>query len=117
MLDDTTRPDWVEIVNKSYVKAVVVLLVPGLSPGIFHVDPKQGSEGRRMRRLKELETPPALSHFSDIFPNMWLPKAPGTNTQLYSPVSAFLNCPLTSAQSLQRARERSQRKGTGIQLK
>jgi RNA exonuclease 1 len=65
-----------------------------------------------MRRLKETDVPPSLSNFSDIFSNLWLPKAPGTNTQLYSPISAFLNCPLTASQSLQRAREARNRKST-----
>jgi hypothetical protein len=111
ILDDAVRPDWIEVTNKSYLRSVVVLLVPGLSPETFHINPSKGSEGRRMRRLGEIETPSSLSHFADIFTNMWLPKAPGTNTQLHSPLSAFLNCPLSAAQSLQRAREQKNRKG------
>lgn len=66
-----------------------------------------------MRRLKELEIKPPLPNISEIFKYMWLPKAPGTNQQLYSPVSAFLNCPLTMSQSSQRAREQSKRNGKG----
>jgi hypothetical protein len=111
MLDDTSNPEWVEVSNKSYIRACVVLLVPGLSPKTFHIDPHRGSEGKRMRFLCEVEANP-LPITSEIFRYLWLPKAPGTNTQLYSPVAAFLNIPLSNAQSQQRHREQSRQKGT-----
>src|SRR5437773_2894327 len=95
MLDDTSSPEWIEIRHKSNIQACVVLLVPGLSPQAFNIDPARGSEGKRMRRLTELESSP-LPNTTEIFQNMWLPKAPGTNTQLYSPFQAFLNCPLSN---------------------
>ena len=95
--------------NRSAVKACVVLLVPGLSPQTFGIDTR-GSEGKRMRRFDELPSPPSLASFPGIFKYLWLPKAPGTNTALYSPVSAFLNCPLTISQATTRAREQAKRK-------
>lgn len=110
MLDDTSSPDWVEVRNKSYIRAAVVLLVPGLSPQTLNIDPTQGSEGRKMRLLRDIQNIP-LPNMAEIFKYTWLPKAPGTNTQLYSPVSSFLNCPLTSSQSTQRAKEQPKRKG------
>jgi RNA exonuclease 1 len=63
-----------------------------------------------MRRLKELDSIP-LPHLAEIFKYMWLPKAPGTNNQLFSPLSSFLNVPLTATQNIQRAREQSKQKG------
>ena len=109
MLDDTSPPNWIEVRNRSAIKACVVVLVPGLSPQTFNVDTR-GSEGKRMRRFEELSSPPALSKVPEIFKYLWLPKAPGTNTALYSPVSAFLNCPLTTSQSTIRAREQNKRR-------
>ena len=114
MLDDTSSPEWIEIRHKSYVRACVVLLVPGLSPQTFNIEPTHGSEGKRMRRLTEMNPPSPLPYMTDIFQYLWLPRAPGTNTQIYSPLQAFLNCPLTSTQNLQRAREQSNRKGIKI---
>jgi hypothetical protein len=110
MLDDTPPPTWIEVRNKSYLRGCVVLFVPGLGPDVFKIDPTRGSEGRRRRCLDEAE-PAFLPHFSEIFKHLWLPKAPGTNTQLYSPVTGFLNCPLSVSQSQQRLREQSKRKG------
>lgn len=89
----------------------MVLLVPGLSPQTFGIDTR-GSEGKRMRRFDELPLPPSFVNIPGIFKYVWLPKAPGTNTALYSPVSAFMNCPLTISQSTIRAREQAKRKGT-----
>ena len=113
MLDDTSAPEWIEVRNKSFVRACVVLFVPGLSPQTFNVEPTRGSEGKRMRRLKELESIP-LPRLAEIFKYMWLPKAPGTNNQLFSPVSSFLNVPLTASKSLHRAREQSKQKGRAM---
>jgi hypothetical protein len=110
MLDDTSQPDWVEVRNKSYVRNCVVLLVPGLGPETFNIDPTRGSEGKRMRRFDEVNSS-CLPHVAEVFKYLWLPRAPGTNTQLYSPVAAFLNCPLSHSQNLQRAREQSKHKG------
>jgi len=110
MLDDTSPPEWIEIRHKSYVQACVVLHVPGLSPQTFNIEPTRGSEGRRMRRLTEIQ-PSLLPRMMEIFQYLWFPKAPGTNTQLYSPLQAFLNCPLSSSQNLQRARQQSKQKG------
>jgi|SRR5271168_3303720 len=110
MLDDTSSPEWIEICHKSYIQACVVLLAPGLSPQTFNIEPTHGSEGRRMRRLADINPSP-LPNITNIFKYMWLPKSPGTNTQLYSPQQSFLNVPLTSTQNLQRAREQSKRKG------
>src|ERR1700737_53370 len=115
MLDDTSHSDWVQILNKSYVRACVVLFVPGLGPETFNIDPTRGSEGRRMRQMDELQST-HLPHVKDIFKYLWLPKAPGTATQLYSPIQAFLNCPLSNSQIQQRAREQSNRKGESIEL-
>jgi hypothetical protein len=112
MLDDTTTPEWIEIRHKSYIRACVVLLAPGLSPQTFNIEPTHGSEGKRMRILTEIQPTP-LPNIAEIFEYMWLPKAPGTNTQLYSPLQAFLNVPLTSSQNIQRAREQSKQKGIG----
>jgi hypothetical protein len=114
MLDDTTYPEWIEIRHKSHVRGCVVLLVPGLSPQTFSIEPTHGSEGKRMRRLREINPSPLLPNITEIFEYVWLPRAPGTNTQLYSPLQAFLNCPLTSAQNLQRAKELSNRKGVKL---
>jgi hypothetical protein len=111
MLDDTTCPNWIEVRNKANVQACVVLLIPGLSPKTFNIDPTRGSEGRKMRQLNELDINPPLPNISEIFKYMWLPKAPGTNQQLHSPIAAFLNCPLSVTQSAQRAREQSKRNG------
>lgn len=110
MLDDISSPEWIEVRHKSHIRACVVLHVPGLSPQTFNIDPTRGSEGKRMRRLTEINPHP-LPRVAEIFRYMWLPKAPGTNTQIYSPVTAFLNCPLTASQSLQRAREQPKKKG------
>jgi RNA exonuclease len=63
-----------------------------------------------MRLLKNLEIP-LLPRLTEIFKYIWLPKAPGTNTSMYSPVGAFLNCPLSAAQNAQRAKE-SKKNGT-----
>jgi hypothetical protein len=112
MLDDTSSPEWIEIRHKSYIRACVVLHVPGLSPQTFNIKPTHGSEGRRMRILAEIQPSP-LPHMTEIFKYIWLPKAPGTNTQLYSPVQAFLNCPLSSSQNSQRVREQSKQRGMG----
>ena len=110
MLDDTSQPDWIEVRHKSYVQACVVLFVPGLSPQTFNIEPTRGSEGKRMRRLEGLESIP-LPHLTERFKYMWLPKSPGTNNQLFSPVSSFLNTPLSASQNIQRAREKSKQKG------
>ena len=109
MLDETSPPNWIEVRSRSAIKACVVLLVPGLSPPTFNIDTR-GSEGKRMRRFEEIGPIPSLSSFAGIFKYLWLPKAPGTNTALYSPVSAFLNCPLTTSQSTLRAREQNKRR-------
>jgi len=63
-----------------------------------------------MREFSELERQP-LPHFAEIFKYVWIAKAPGSNQQLYSPMQAFLNVPLSVSQNLARAREQSKRKG------
>ena len=113
MLDDISCPEWIEVRNKSYIRAAVVLLVPGLSPQTFNIDPTQGSEGSKMRLLSEIRPNP-LPNMTDIFKYVWLPKAPGTNTQLYSPVSSFLNSPLSLSQSQKRVKEQAKRNGMVI---
>jgi len=110
MLDDSTAPEWIEIQRKSHIQACIVLFVPGLSPDLFGIDPSRGSEGRRMREFSELEQRP-LPHFAEIFKYVWITKAPGSNQQLYSPMQAFFNVPLSASQNLARARERSKKNG------
>jgi len=63
-----------------------------------------------MREFSELEQRP-LPHFAEIFKYVWITKAPGSNQQLYSPMQAFLNVPLSASQNLARARERSKKNG------
>jgi RNA exonuclease 1 len=111
MLDDTSAPSWIEVRNKSFLRACVVILVPGLCPETFNIDTSRGSEGKRRRRVTEIQPCP-LPNMAEIFGYMWFPKAPGTNTQVYSPVSSFLNCPLTASQNLRRAKQQSKQKGT-----
>lgn len=110
MLDDNSAPEWIEIRHKSHLQACVVLFVPGLSPDLFGIDPTRGSEGKRMREFSQLEKRP-LPRFAEIFKYMWIAKAPGSNQQLYSPVQAFLNVPLSANQSSSRAREQAKKKG------
>jgi hypothetical protein len=104
MLEDTTPPDWVRVRYRSYVRSCVVILAPGLYPEIFGIDPTNGSEGRRMRYLQDI-TPPCLSNLAAIFKYVWVSRTPGTKTQIHSPTSSFLNCPLSKAQLAQRHRE------------
>jgi hypothetical protein len=108
MLEDSHSPDWIHIRNKSAIKACVVILAPGLAPQTFDIDPTNGSEGRRMRVLKDIETNP-LPKIREIFKYMWFPKAPGTNTAVYSPAVMFLNCPLSATQ--QKAKRQAQPNG------
>jgi RNA exonuclease 1 len=110
MLDDISQPEWIEVRNKSCVRACVAVVVPGLSPQTFNIEPTHGSEGKKMRRLTDLDSTP-LPNLAKIFKYMWLPKAPGTNTQLFSPVTSFLNVPLSASQNIHRAREQSKQKG------
>src|SRR5271154_1224916 len=110
ILDDTISPEWIEVHHKAFIRSCVVLFLPGLAPETFDIDPTRGSEGRRMRRLTEIQNNP-LPKMSEIFQYMWFPKAPGTNTQIYSPVQSFLNVPLTASQTSQKARNNGKRKG------
>jgi hypothetical protein len=115
MLDDNSVPEWVEIRHKSHVQACVVLFVPGLSPELFGIDPSFGSEGKRMRELSQLEHKP-LPRFAEIFKYLWIPKAPGSNQQLYSSAQAFMNVPLSASQMHARAKEQSKKTGFRFSL-
>jgi hypothetical protein len=113
MLDDNSPPSWIEILNKTYVQACIVILAPGISPETFSIDPNYGSEGRRRRTFSELQSCP-LPNFAEIFQYIWFPKTPGSNTVVNSPLTTFLNVPLTVSQNQQRTKQRKRSKGMDI---
>ncbi|GAA5954462.1 hypothetical protein JCM8115_004597 [Rhodotorula mucilaginosa] len=115
LLANDKAQQWLYVKNKSSVKRVVCVMVPGILPpdlGIaqppvatnlpFGLSPT--SEGLVSK----------LPVFQSLFSHACPTKAPGERNRMHSPYQAFTTCPLTSAEKERREKARKER---GQQLK
>ncbi|KAF2253026.1 hypothetical protein BU26DRAFT_515406 [Trematosphaeria pertusa] len=133
ILADGNAPQWVSVQSRASIHQVVVLMVPGLEPGMFNgevsLEPPASSsdvvaaskDPKRLHlfpddyypvALKPHRLPAALKPLSDIFPHVWPIKASGDHrANQYHKVHSPVHTMLTS--QIPRTREERQLKKSG----
>ncbi|KAG4303207.1 hypothetical protein PCANB_000599 [Pneumocystis canis] len=98
---NTSAPSWITVKNKSSIKRIVVLLIPGLDPTLFNLD-VGCILTNSLVPLKQC-CPDKLYAFKDIFSHVIPTRTPGEKYRVHSPISSFLQCPLSNAQRIQQS--------------
>ncbi|EMR09053.1 hypothetical protein PNEG_02824 [Pneumocystis murina B123] len=98
VIGNTSAPSWVAITNKSSIKKIVVLLIPGLDPTLFNLD----TDCVLTNSPVPLEQccPDKLQNFKKIFSYVIPTRTPGERYKVHSPISSFLQCPLSNAEKI-----------------
>ncbi|BGP53492.1 hypothetical protein JCM8202_001136 [Rhodotorula sphaerocarpa] len=115
LLANDKAQQWLYVKNKSSVRRVVCLMVPGiLTPDLGIAQPPLATN------LPFGLAPPSegltskLPVFQSLFSHACPTKAPGERNRMHSPYQHFTTCPLTSAEKERREKARKER---GQQLK
>ena len=134
ILADGIAPQWVSVSNRSNIDQVVMLMVPGLEPGMFNGNlPLESSPGdlgkdskpKRLylspddyypKSLKPDCVPAALKPLSDIFPDVWPIVSPtekknNLHTRLHSSVHSMLSAQIPKSQEEKRLKDSKSYKG------
>ncbi|CCJ28402.1 unnamed protein product [Pneumocystis jirovecii] len=93
-----SAPSWITATNKSSIKKIIVLLIPGLDPTLFNLD--IGPILTNSPVLLEECCPDKLNAFKLIFSHVIPTRTPGERYRIHSPVSSFLQCPLSNAEKI-----------------
>lgn len=96
ILGNTSAPSWITVTNKSSIKKIVVLLIPGLEPTLFNLD----TTCILTNSPVPLEhcCPDKLQNFKQFFSHVIPTRTPGERYRIYSPISSFFQCPLSNAE-------------------
>ncbi|KAK9247485.1 hypothetical protein V1506DRAFT_532064 [Lipomyces tetrasporus] len=95
ILADGVAPKWLSIYNKLGISHIATILVPGLTPDLFGVNLDAIQPVSTSSIVSKM--PQELSFIRDHFEHLWPTRAPGDRTKLFSPMTAFMNSPLTKA--------------------
>lgn len=98
IIGNSSAPSWVTITNKSSVKKIVVLLIPGLDPTLFNLD--TGCILTNSPVPLEQCCPDKLQTFKQVFSYVIPTRTPGERYKVHSPISSFLQCPLSNAEKI-----------------
>ncbi|KAG5519963.1 hypothetical protein PMAC_000240 [Pneumocystis sp. 'macacae'] len=93
-----SAPSWIVATNKSSIKKIIVLLIPGLDPTLFNLD--TGPILTNSPVLLEQCCPDKLQAFKQIFSHVIPTRTPGEKYRIHSPISSFLQCPLSNAEKI-----------------
>ncbi|POS86004.1 hypothetical protein EPUL_002763, partial [Erysiphe pulchra] len=103
ILADGTSPNFVSIRNRSQIRKVVALMVPGLELSMFDKSlvkiegPQYSSpDFYYPKKLQADQLPENLKLFADMFEYVWPVKTPGDDKQMkmHSPIRAMLTAPI-----------------------
>ncbi|EPS41004.1 hypothetical protein H072_5113 [Dactylellina haptotyla CBS 200.50] len=127
ILSHDAPPNWMLVKNKSAIRRVVYLHVPGLSMDLFDgrvnvsSDKSEGQESGQHSTLGEYfpvsirsghSLPTPLKDLSEIFTHVLPVRAGGDNNKLFSPIHNMLNVPLETEddKGIQKKHHRKQSK-------
>ncbi|EOD47963.1 putative exonuclease protein [Neofusicoccum parvum UCRNP2] len=116
IMADAPAPRWVAVNNSGQIRKAVIVMVPGLEPGMFNGDiplveaaqdaVPQDSKNKDSasvspddyypKQLVSEKLPDPLKPFADMFPHIWPIKSPGDDkfSRLHSPLQAILTSPI-----------------------
>ncbi|RKF58909.1 putative exonuclease [Erysiphe neolycopersici] len=103
ILADGTSPNFVSIRNRSQIRKVVVLMVPGLELSMFDKSlvnnegpPYSSPDFYYPKKLQADQLPENLQLFAYMFEHVWPVKTPGDDKQMkmYSPIRAMFTAPI-----------------------
>ncbi|KAI6246678.1 hypothetical protein HI914_05132 [Erysiphe necator] len=103
ILADGTSPNFVSVRNRSQIRKVVTLMVPGLELSMFDKslvnkqEPTFSSPGFYYPKILQADLlPDNLKLFADMFEHAWPVKTPGNdkNMIMFSPINAMLTAPI-----------------------
>ncbi|RDL38593.1 Uncharacterized protein BP5553_02933 [Venustampulla echinocandica] len=114
ILADGPSPQFVSVRNRSHIRKVVVVMVPGLEKSMFESKSDDGASSMEQQsqdrkeydytspddyypgKLDADNLPPSLKPFADMFKLIWPVKTPGDDRmgKMHSPLHAMLTAPL-----------------------
>ncbi|SCV02452.1 LAME_0H00848g1_1 [Lachancea meyersii CBS 8951] len=109
--DTNNAPSWIQVENRSAIKKVIVLFVPGLLPEDFEENTKHtlsdNSTNARATSLISLNDPELLDAVQRVPVT-----APGSKNTLYSAYNSFVNVGLSKKEKEEKKQELSKKKIT-----
>ncbi|KAL1914853.1 uncharacterized protein VTP21DRAFT_7945 [Calcarisporiella thermophila] len=101
-LADGVNTPWMLVKNKSFIKKLVVLHIPGLEFSHFSISHEQNSH----RHPLPMPTASNIPHFSSIFKHVLPTKVPSDRHRPLSALQSFLMCPIPKSE---KRRKRAQK--------